>query len=277
MKNVSMAEQMRNKMTYTTDEQCEVCGNYLTAWRKEERGKPFCEQCKAKGMKEQEEEQQREWTRNAYQAKAIHRLKGSSLLKDKEVWNYTLDDYKGMDAETRQALDLARRAVWDTNEGKTLHFFFSGAAGVVKTTLSVGILKKVLEADVNKKCVFIDYQYLLEETMRSFNDDYLKKSINKIMNDIYKADLVIIDDIGSETSTAENKRQKASDFTVKQLNSILQARANKSTIITTNLTGQQIKQAYGERIISRIFAHSQGYTMAFKETKDKRMHPIIID
>lgn len=265
---------MRNTMTYRTEEKCEKCGNYLTAWRKEERGKPFCEQCKAKEMKDQEEEQQREWTRNAYQAKAIHRLKGSSLIKDKEVWNYTLDDYKGVDAETRQALNLARKAVSGINEAITLHVVFSGVAGAGKTTLSMGILKEVLDGDVNKNVMFIDYQYYLEERMASFNDKYLRKAVDKILRDAFKADVLVIDDIGSETSRSESKRQTASDFTVKQLNSLLQARVNKSTIITTNLTGQQIKQAYGERITSRVFAHSQGYAMAFKETKDKRMHPL---
>ncbi len=274
MKNVSMAELWQNKMTYKTDDQCEKCGNYLIAWRKEERGKPFCGECKAKEMKEQEEEQQRAWTKNAYQAKAIHRLKGSSLLKDKEVWHYTLGDYKEVDAETRQALKLAHQAVYEMNEGKTLHVVLSGVAGAGKTTLSMGILKEVLEGDVNKNVMFIDYQYYLEERMASFNDKYLSKAIDKILKDAYKADVLAIDDIGSETSRSEAKRQTASDFTVKQLNSLLQARVNKSTIITTNLTGQQIKQAYGERITSRIFAHSKGYAMAFTETTDKRLSPI---
>lgn len=274
MKNVSMAEQMRNKMTYTTNEKCEVCSNYLTAWRKEERGKPFCEHCKAKEMKEQEEEQQRQWTKNAYQAKAIHRLKGSSLIKDVEVWQYSLDNYKVVDEETGRALELARQAVKEINEGKTLHIIFNGVAGAGKTTLSMGILKEVLKADVNKHCMALDYQYFLEERKAGFHDSYLNKTVNKIARDAAQASVLVLDDLGAETTASERYKQTASDFTVRELNSILQARANKTTIITTNLDGPKLRQAYGERIISRVLAHSQGYVMTFKETKDKRMHPI---
>jgi len=274
MKSTAGVNEWRKQLTYQTDIDCKHCGNKLFAWRIEERGKPFCENCVSKAKKDNEEEQQRKWTDEAYQAKAVHRFKGSSLLKDKEVWSYTLDMYKAVDSETSKALEIARQAVLDINEGKTVHVVYSGVAGAGKTTLSMGIAKEVLKHDVNKKCIVIDYQYLLEEKMRSFSDNYLSKSIDKIMNDIYTANLVIIDDIGSETSTAENKKQKASDFTVKTLNSILQARVNKSTIITTNLGGLQIKAAYGERITSRIFAHSTGYAMAFTETADKRLIPI---
>lgn len=274
MRQVSLAEEWRNKMTYETAEQCDTCGNHLIAWRQEGRGKPFCEHCRAEEMKEQQEKQQLKWTKDAYQAKAVHKLKGSSLLKDKEVWSYSLNDYKVVDAETQKALKIARQAVLSIHEGETLHVVFSGVAGAGKTTLSMGIVKEVLELDVNAHCMIIDYQYLLEERMASFNDKYLSKTMDKIMNDAYRADVLVIDDLGAETSRSENKKQTASDFTVKTLNSILQARVNKTTIVTTNLTGIQIKQAYGERITSRLFAHSKEYAMSFTETPDKRLHPV---
>lgn len=274
MKDVSMVEQWRNKFTYETDERCKECGNLLIDWKREGMGKKFCERCEAKELTDQKEEQQRIWTNEAYQAKAIHKMKGSSLVKDKEVWSYTLDNYKAIDQETTQALNIAQQAAKDINESKTIHVVFSGVAGAGKTTLSMGILREVLNQDVNKHCMFIDYQYLLEELKAGFNDKFLNQAMDKVMKDAYRSDVLVIDDLGAETSRVENRAQTASDFTVKTLNSILQARVSKVTIVTTNLTGAQIKQAYGARITSRLFAHSQGYAMAFKETADKRLSPI---
>lgn len=262
------------KLFYQSEKQCETCGEYLTGKRVEGMEKLFCSNCIFDKKQAQDEENQKEWTEKAYQSKAIHRMKGSSLVKDKWLWDSSLNNYKPVDRETQKALELAHRAVNALNEGETLHVVFSGTAGAGKTTLSMGILKEVLAHDVNKHCMIIDYQYLLEEKMRSFSDNSIVKSVDKIMRDSFNSDILIIDDIGAETSRIENRKQTASDFTIKTLNSILQARVNKSTIITTNLTGAQIKQAYGDRVASRLLAHSEGYIMAFKETKDKRRYPI---
>lgn len=57
--------------------------------------------------------------------------------------------------------------------------------------------------------------------------------------DIKTADLVIIDDIGSELG------KDASDsraFGINTLNSFLDARQNLATIITTNLLGEELKK-----------------------------------
>lgn len=274
MKKIISGEGWRTKMVYETETQCEKCGQRLIAWKKYSNLRSFCEHCKSEEMKVKEEEQRENWTTEAIRLKAINRMKGSSLVKDKILWDSNLKDYKTVDEETQKALEIAYKAVSGILEGEPLHAIFSGVAGAGKTTLSIGIALEVILLDPNKNCMVLDYQYYLEELRASYSNTNLSNIMKKIKRDACKADVLVIDDIGAETTSAENNRQKASDFTVKELNSILQARGNKPTIITTNLNGSQIRQAYGERIISRLFTHSKGYTMAFNNTKDKRIYPI---
>jgi len=55
------------------------------------------------------------------------------------------------------------------------------------------------------------------------------------------------------------------------LTAITEARENKATIFNTNLTSAQIKEAYGERILSRMMNNSNGLMFRFKNTSDKRI------
>ncbi|PQD07564.1 DNA replication protein DnaC, partial [Enterococcus faecalis] len=46
---------------------------------------------------------------------------------------------------------------------------------------------------------------------------------------------------------------------------------NKATVFTTNLTGKEMSQAYGERILSRIMSNSQRFVMKIEGTLDKKV------
>ena len=81
-----------------------------------------------------------------------------------------------------------------------------------------------------------DYKFGKKE-----NDDFEMK--REIMKD---ADLVIIDDLGCEVTSA---------FTVQLLNEIMNERAlqNKKMIISTNMNMKGISTRYSDRVSSRIY------------------------
>lgn len=127
-------------------------------------------------------------------------------------------------------------------------------------------------SNYDKKILFIGLQEMLDQIKFSYNNPELRKTIEgSLIADIKTADLVIIDDIGSELG------KDASDsraFGINTLNSFLDARQNLATIITTNLLGEELKKAYGTRTISRMFVNSDGFTMVFSQTADKRIKPV---
>lgn len=81
---------------------------------------------------------------------------------------------------------------------------------------------------------------MLDQIKFSYNNPELRKTIEgSLIADIKTADLVVIDDVGSELG------KDASDsraFGINTLNSFLDARQNLATIITTNLLGKELKK-----------------------------------
>lgn len=133
---------------------------------------------------------------------------------------------------------------------------------------------EVLEkSNYDKRCLFISYAELLEQLKFAMNDEQARKEITgSLMAEIKSADLVVLDDLGAELGVKQiDDRNKSTNFNNDTLNRIVEARQNKATIFTTNLTGKEMSQAYGERILSRIMSNSQGFVMKIEGTSDKRV------
>ena len=125
----------------------------------------------------------------------------------------------------------------------------------------------------DKRCLFISYAELLEQLKFAMNDEQARKEITgSLMAEIKSADLVVLDDLGAELGVKQiDDRNKSTNFNNDTLNRIVEARQNKATVFTTNLTGKEMSQAYGERILSRIMSNSQGFVMKIEGTSDKRV------
>ena len=76
-------------------------------------------------------------------------------------------------------------------------------------------------------------------------DAKLKSELKGIYDDLYNCELLVIDDLGTE---------RVNQFTLPELFSLINERDNRkrATIITTNLSLEQLQNIYSERIFSRI-------------------------
>ena len=77
-------------------------------------------------------------------------------------------------------------------------------------------------------------------------------------------ELLIIDDLGTEM---------VNQFTVSTLYGIINTRMinGRATVINTNLTSDDMRKSYGDRIVSRLFGE---YTVLLFTGKDVRMQKI---
>ncbi len=118
-----------------------------------------------------------------------------------------------------------------------------GGTGLGKTHLSVAIARGVVEKGYS--VVYVTAQELFDtfETEK-FHSGYGERS-NKRTDKYLDADLLIIDDLGTEHSTS---------FTVSCLYQIVNSRSVKgvSTVINTNLTQTELMEQYDKRLISRL-------------------------
>jgi DNA replication protein DnaC len=147
-------------------------------------------------------------------------------------------------------------------ENKHENLLFLGNAGVGKTFLAHCIAKELL--DHGHTVVYLTAFRLfdiLEKNKFGKDDDITYTAANQFEY-ILESDLLIIDDLGTEMNNS---------FTASQLYLILNERLlkQKSTIISTNLSYDNIIANYGERVYSRIIGN---YSIRKIIGEDIRLH-----
>lgn len=159
-----------------------------------------------------------------------------------------------------QAHEKMKTFVSKFPEVKKQNVVFIGGTGTGKTYLAGCVARALSDKGFNTimltsfalNNVFIEYHNL-------FNQGRSEK-----MDAIINCDLLVIDDLGAE----QNIKNITSNYL---LNVLSERNAEKrSTIITTNLTGEEIINVYHERIYSRIFDKSLTAVMSFTG-KDLRL------
>ena len=151
--------------------------------------------------------------------------------------------YQGEDLKHFEAaVGLCRKFVQNFKQDYH-NLFFYGTVGTGKSFLSSCIAKELIEQ--GKLVIYFSSAQLFETLSRSTFDRNSEEAASGIYEDIYECDLLIIDDLGTELTNA---------FVSSQLFSCLNNRhlRRKSTIITTNLSLEELRDRYSDRIFSRI-------------------------
>ncbi len=147
--------------------------------------------------------------------------------------------------EMEKVYEEAKGFVSDFPEGSR-NFLFLGNVGSGKTFLADCISKALLDKgfSVVYFSSFRLFEFLADTVFHS--DDVADRSDR--FNNIYDSDLLIIDDLGTENTNS---------FVAAQLFNVLNERKlrKKSTIISSNLSLEKIKDIYSERSLSRIIGN----------------------
>lgn len=123
------------------------------------------------------------------------------------------------------------------------NLFFYGTVGTGKTFLSNCIARECIE----KGCsvIYFSASNLFELLSRNAYNYKNQEEMSSLCSDLYTCDLLVIDDLGTETATA---------FTLSHFFTCLNERLlrRKSIIISTNLSLEDCRNRYQDRIFSRI-------------------------
>lgn len=166
-----------------------------------------------------------------------------NLIEKQSFDNFDLIHYDDPDLRKRMEKNLEMCKNFAERFGKDSgNMLFIGKTGTGKTHLSTAIAKAVIERG---------YEVLYDSTQNivaAFENDRFKSGYGPHESESAKymeCDLLILDDLGTEF---------VNQFTVSCLYNLLNTRINKglSTIISTNLSPEELSKKYEDRIYSRI-------------------------
>lgn len=151
---------------------------------------------------------------------------------------YQGDDLQHFKAAVELSKDFAE------NFGQDYHnLFFYGTVGTGKSFLSGCIASELLQSGYS--VIYFSASGLFDRLARYTFDPKEKSVLHDFYSDLYDCDLLIIDDLGTEVTNS---------FVTSQLFSCLNERGlrQKSTIVSTNLSLEELRDRYSDRIFSRI-------------------------
>lgn len=179
-------------------------------------------------------------------------------LENQNFQNFSLDYYSDEVNEKKYSSDISPKDniasikkmsenfINNFDDPKESNLLFCGNTGLGKTFLSSCIANEVIK---NGKTVLYQTAPIMLDRIIDYKFGKSKDDISKT---IYSVDLLIIDDLGTET---KNNYRMEELFNI--INSRILNQNNKitKTIISTNLSLQELYDTYEERIVSRIIGN----------------------
>ena len=156
--------------------------------------------------------------------------------------NHSIDSFKGGE----KAKEECRNFINNYEPLNGQHLLFTGKTGVGKTHLAIAIYRELIAQDkiASTTVRFVTAPELLLEIKKTFNGPSTMTE-SDIIDKYSDADLLILDDLGSE---------KATEFAIQSLYLVIDRRCRnmKPIIITTNLSLKEIEEKLDARIASRL-------------------------
>ncbi len=160
--------------------------------------------------------------------------------------NFSALSFEYYEGEDRKRFQEAVRISMDFTqnfEKDYQNLFFYGTVGTGKSFLSGCIAQELLNKGYS--VIYFSSSGLFDRLARYNFDSREKENLYQFYQDLYESDLIIIDDLGTEVTNS---------FVTSQLFACLNERAlrRKSTIISTNLSLEELRDRYSDRIFSRL-------------------------
>ena len=139
-------------------------------------------------------------------------------------------------------LKISRRFIQTFNDENDVNLLFYGPTGQGKTFMINCIAKELLDKNIN---VVYQTAFTLCEVMEE--QKFRRSEISDVKyKQLFNADLLIVDDLGIEITNS---------FTVAGIFNIINKRliSGKKTVISTNLSPDELTRTYTDRVTSRVF------------------------
>lgn len=170
------------------------------------------------------------------------------IPQDLEVAGFK--NFNKTNSVTTKGLEICSKyaSEFKLSEENRHNLLIMGNPGTGKSHLAVAIAR-------NLKASGFTVGFLTTGKLLSLIKETYKKGASRteidIQNDISKLDVLILDDLGAEATKDEFSWSKTQMF------DLLNIRSKKPTIYTTNFNDENIAEAVGERVASRLYKNSK--------------------
>lgn len=237
-------------MEFIKSYECEGCGNEVTVskilmpfgpkkgeWVESEHG---CDCELYEIIKQNQEAANRERLKRIFEENSLI----NPSLREATFENFDRTNFQNAYKQAKRFADE-----FDLKQPRNL--FFQGSFGTGKSHLSVSIAKALTEKGF--KTIFISTPKLLTKIRNTYNKNS-ELGEEKIIETISAADLVVFDDIGAEGDI--------SGWAMQKLFEVIDQRAGKHNIYTTNLSSAELESSKDlQRIFSRMMMDAEPIIM----------------
>ena len=169
-----------------------------------------------------------------------------NLLREQSFENFDLSYYQNDPAAARrmeQILARMKQYAGTFEAGKAGNLVLFGGTGLGKTHLSSAVARGVIERGYD--VFYVSAVSMLSDFERERFGNSAGGETGENTSRYFSCDLLIIDDLGTEVHN---------QFTTSVLYNLINTRLNKkqSTVINTNLTQDEFRKHYWDRITSRV-------------------------
>jgi DNA replication protein DnaC len=182
-----------------------------------------------------------------------------NMISRENFSTLSYDYYQGEDLERFKGAVKISKDFIEKFKQDYHNILFYGTVGTGKSFLSGCIASELLKDGVS--VIYFSAAGLFESLARYTFDAKEKEALSAFYQDLYNCELLIIDDLGTEITNT---------FVASQLFSCLNERnlRSRSTIISTNLSLEEMRDRYSDRVFSRI---TSSYTICKLTGRDIRM------
>ena len=164
-----------------------------------------------------------------------------------------------------QAYKLAKQLMTDS-----FNVTLYGNSGVGKTSLAIAMMT-MLRDEANKSIMVVSTAELASLLDNKYTQDDTRKRLVDIEKALKEVDVLLLDDFGTEggaINALKPVRKDMQDYLYRVANSRISG--DKTTIITTNNSDDQLKTMYNAKTISRLLTKNKDHMIFFKDMKDVR-------
>ena len=239
MSEISLNNTTSTKNVQLTSDRCPTCKRKFI---QEGDSEPFCFYCQ---LIAEEDKKLAEETAKAHNEMIMKKFTGDSLMNER-LAKCSFDNYMPVSPELDRAKQVVKRYAENFSKDNPVNLLLRGKYGTGKSHLAVSAVKVLVRQ--GKSCLFISVPKLFTKLKSTYNNDS-KETEAELLSHLEKMDLLVLDDVGAEKSTEENKEYS---WAKTKMFEIVDSRIGKHTIFTTNFEDPELLAMYGERNFSRM-------------------------